>query len=122
MVFNLKTEVLAVDPVQPEPALIERAATKIKQGKLVAFPTETVYGLGANALDAEAVEGIFQAKQRPASDPIIAHLVSSLQLPQLAAHLPELAWQLAERFYEQEKARRHPEPWDKPVVAWFEVR
>ena len=55
-------------------AAIESAASILRSGGLVAFPTETVYGLGANALDPEAVEKIFQAKQRPAWDPLIVHI------------------------------------------------
>ena len=54
----------------PDPELIRRAAELIREGKLVAFPTETVYGLGANALDAAAVEKIFRAKGRPPSSPV----------------------------------------------------
>lgn len=99
MIFPIETEVLPVDPARPEPAVIERAAEAIRQGQLVAFPTETVYGLGANALDAEAVDRIFEAKKRPASDPVIAHLASAQQLPQVAAEIPALAWQLAEQFW-----------------------
>src|SRR5271156_4288973 len=53
---------------------IKEAASILRGGGLVAFPTETVYGLGANALDAEAVEKIFEAKQRPAWDPLIVHI------------------------------------------------
>ena len=97
MTVHTQTLVLRVDPIQPDAVIIESAALKIRQGRLVAFPTETVYGLGANALDPEAVERIFLAKKRPASDPLIAHLASSLQLSQLAVDIPELAWQLAER-------------------------
>ena len=55
---------------------IGRAANLIKNGKLVAFPTETVYGLGANALDIEAVKSIFVAKGRPLTDPLIVHVAS----------------------------------------------
>ena len=53
---------------------IEEAAEHIKKGELVAFPTETVYGLGANALDPAAVKSIFVAKGRPLTDPIIVHI------------------------------------------------
>ena len=53
---------------------VERAAELIRAGRLVAFPTETVYGLGANALDAAAVERIFTAKGRPRSSPLIVHV------------------------------------------------
>ncbi|HEV2735365.1 MAG TPA: Sua5/YciO/YrdC/YwlC family protein, partial [Longimicrobiaceae bacterium] len=56
---------LAVDPLRPDPAAIRRAAGTLRRGGLVAFPTETVYGLGANALDPAAVARIFAAKGRP---------------------------------------------------------
>ena len=57
---------LCVHPQSPEPEIIAQAAAEIQRGGLVAFPTETVYGLGANALDAAAVARIFEAKGRPA--------------------------------------------------------
>ena len=66
------------------PADLSRAATLLRDGGLVAFATETVYGLGANALSAEAVAGIFAAKQRPSWDPLIVHLASVEQLSQVA--------------------------------------
>lgn len=74
------------------------AGAAIRAGKLVAFPTETVYGLGANALDPTAVDKIFRAKQRPASDPLIAHIADLSQLSRLAAAVPELAYRLFQRF------------------------
>ena len=61
----MKTRVLSVDAIQPEPAVIEEAAAALRDGQLVAFPTETVYGLGANALDPAAVAKIFEAKDGP---------------------------------------------------------
>ena len=70
------TVVLQVDPQHPEPQLISLAANAIAAGNLVAFPTETVYGLGANALDEAAVDRIFAAKRRPFSDPLIVHVAS----------------------------------------------
>ena len=66
------------------PAHITRAAELLRSGRTVAFPTETVYGLGANALSAAAVEQIFVAKQRPHWDPLIVHIASVEQLPQIA--------------------------------------
>jgi L-threonylcarbamoyladenylate synthase len=65
----------------------------------VAFPTETVYGLGADATSAAAAEGIFQAKQRPHSDPLIVHLAAADELGHAAREIPALAWRLAERFW-----------------------
>ena len=64
-----QTTVLTVDPAHPAPEVIARAVTVLRAGGLVAFPTETVYGLGAHALDPAAVARIFAAKGRPASDP-----------------------------------------------------
>src|ERR1700679_2618934 len=72
------------------PADLNRAATLLRDGGLVAFATETVYGLGANALSAEAVAGIFAAKQRPFWDPLIVHLASVEQLTQIAQVPAEL--------------------------------
>jgi L-threonylcarbamoyladenylate synthase len=66
-------------------AAIETAASILRGGALVAFPTETVYGLGANALNAEAVEKIFEAKQRPAWDPLIVHVSDYAMLSRVAA-------------------------------------
>lgn len=71
----------------------------LEQGQLVAFPTETVYGLGANALDAQAVLRIFEAKGRPQFDPLIVHADSAEQAFALASEVPELAKRLAERFW-----------------------
>ncbi len=95
----IQTEVLRVHPTRPAAAKIQRAAAVLRQGGLVAFPTETVYGLGANALDAAAVARIFEAKGRPAYDPLIVHLAAPEELPQVARELPELAWMLARAFW-----------------------
>jgi L-threonylcarbamoyladenylate synthase len=72
------------------PQNVAQAAALLRAGRLVAFATETVYGLGANALDAAAVAGIFVAKQRPAWDPLIVHLASAEQLAQITAIPAEL--------------------------------
>jgi len=90
---------LIVDPLAPEPAAIARAAACLRAGGLVAFPTETVYGLGAHALDRRAVARIFEAKGRPAHDPLIVHVASFDQVPQLVSHVPEQAQRLAARFW-----------------------
>lgn len=95
----IQTEVLPVDPIQPDSALIEYAATLIKRGELVVFPTETVYGLGADALRASAVEGIFAAKGRPFYDPLIVHIADEATLPEIALHIPEQAHLLAQTFW-----------------------
>jgi L-threonylcarbamoyladenylate synthase len=96
---DLSTRVLRVNPDAPEPESIQEAARILCAGGLVAFPTETVYGLGANALDAQAVDRIFAAKGRPASDPIIVHLYDLAQLSTVAVNIPSLAHQLAHQFW-----------------------
>lgn len=78
---------------------IKVAARFIEEGKLVAFPTETVYGLGANALDKNAVLGIFRAKGRPADNPLIAHIADFEQIYTLAKEVPKEAEILAEHFW-----------------------
>jgi L-threonylcarbamoyladenylate synthase len=82
----LQTELL---PVTPES--LARAGSLIRAGALVAFPTETVYGLGANALDADAVGRIFAAKGRPGDNPLIVHISAPDQLPPLIASDPSPA-------------------------------
>ena len=78
---------------------IQRAAEMLRAGKLVAFPTETVYGLGANALDAAAVARIFEAKGRPQSSPIIVHVSSPEMAREVVAEWPQRAEELAQRFW-----------------------
>ncbi len=84
-------------PATPEN--ISQAAETLKRGGLVAFPTETVYGLGANALDAAAVARIFAAKARPAADPLIVHLRGIDQLGRVVRAVPAAARTLAETFW-----------------------
>lgn len=95
----MQTQVLPVDPEHPESSIILQAADVIRRGGLVAFPTETVYGIGANALDAEAAQGIFNAKGRPAKNPLIVHLPHADAAKQVALTWPEEAARLAERFW-----------------------
>jgi L-threonylcarbamoyladenylate synthase len=78
---------------------IETAAKYIQEGKLVAFPTETVYGLGANGLDPMAVAKIFELKERPSFDPLILHIASLDQLTELVKTTDERVYQLAEKFW-----------------------
>ena len=80
-------------------ANVARAAELLRAGRLVAFPTETVYGLGANALDAAAVAGIFAAKGRPAHNPVIAHIAEVGAIGKVAASVPAVAETLAARFW-----------------------
>lgn len=90
---------LVVDAAAPDPAAIATAARVLADGGLVVFPTETVYGLGAHALDAAAVAGIFAAKERPSTDPLIVHLASAADLPRVAAAVPPAAAALAAAFW-----------------------
>jgi L-threonylcarbamoyladenylate synthase len=93
------TDVLRVDPAAPDPVIIARAADLLRRGRLVAFPTETVYGLGVHALDAAAVRRLFEAKGRPSTDPLIVHVASLDGLGALAARVPDVAVTLARRFW-----------------------
>ena len=81
------------------PEQIQAAAELIRQGRLVAFPTETVYGLGANALDPAAVARIYAAKGRPAGSPLIVHVASTEMAREVAAEWPETAGTLAGRYW-----------------------
>jgi L-threonylcarbamoyladenylate synthase len=78
---------------------VSRGAEVLRRGGLVAFPTETVYGLGADATNGVAVARIFEAKGRPPDDPLIVHLARTDDLPRWAADVPEAAWRLASRFW-----------------------
>jgi L-threonylcarbamoyladenylate synthase len=81
------------------PGDIDRAAQLLRAGRLVAFPTETVYGLGANALNAEAVARIYAVKRRPATIPLIVHVASIEMAQSLVANWPEIADRLTSRFW-----------------------
>lgn len=96
---NLRTEALVFVQGPEGERAIDRAAELLRAGKLVAFPTETVYGLGALALDADAVRGIFAAKGRPATNPLIVHVASVEQARGVTAGWPERAERLAARFW-----------------------
>jgi L-threonylcarbamoyladenylate synthase len=80
-------------------ASLLRAADLLRSGELVAFPTETVYGLGANALDARAVQRIYEAKGRPSTSPLIVHVDSIAMARSLASQWPEAADKLAQAFW-----------------------
>lgn len=78
---------------------IEQAAAALRRGELVAFPTETVYGLGADATNDDAVAAIFAAKGRPSDNPLIAHIGSHAQLETVVSSVPPVAERLIERFW-----------------------
>jgi L-threonylcarbamoyladenylate synthase len=93
------TKIIRVDPSRPEIESIRKAADIIRKGGTVAFPTETVYGLGADALNPQAVIEIFKAKKRPPDNPIIVHISSTDWVERLAKEVPEKAWILNARFW-----------------------
>jgi len=107
MITVVKTERLVLDPRRLDSAdahaALDRAAAILRDGGLVAFPTETVYGLGANALDPAAVARIFAAKQRPSWDPVIVHVAgpvgANAMVEGLVAAPPENARKLMEAFW-----------------------
>jgi L-threonylcarbamoyladenylate synthase len=97
--FMPNTNIVAVDKNRPERDKIKRAAEIIRKGGLVAFPTETVYGLGGNALDENAAKKIYAAKGRPQDNPLIVHISSHLQLDQLVKEIPVRARILMDKFW-----------------------
>ena len=88
------TRILSADK-----ANILEAAELLRDGGLVAFPTETVYGLGADAMNERAVEKIFEAKRRPADNPLIVHVGTREDVSRVADDLSDKAWRLIERFW-----------------------
>ncbi len=98
---TLKKETLwwRVDSEEPDLEIIKSAAQLLREGKLVAFPTETVYGLGANGLDAEAAASIYQAKGRPSDNPLILHIADFEAWEPLVQQITPIARMLAERFW-----------------------
>jgi L-threonylcarbamoyladenylate synthase len=93
------TLLVRLDPQSPDEEAIERAASIIRGGRLVAFPTETVYGLGADAMNEAAVQKIFEAKGRPADNPIIVHVCGGEMLNTVSARVGAKAQLLAGRFW-----------------------
>jgi L-threonylcarbamoyladenylate synthase len=88
-----------VNPVTADESAIQKAADLLRQGKLVAIPTETVYGLGADAKNPEAVKRIFAAKGRPADHPLIVHIPDKAALEEWAIEIRDDVWKLAEHFW-----------------------
>ena len=95
----MQTKYFVVDKVKPDPEVLKEAAQLLKQGDLLAFPTETVYGLGANGLDGEAVAKIYKAKGRPSDNPLILHIAEQKDLAQLVADIPANAQALIDRYW-----------------------
>jgi L-threonylcarbamoyladenylate synthase len=95
----MRTLLLKVDPENPDLTKIQAAADLIKRGGLVAFPTETVYGLGADALNAEAVLRLFEAKKRPLDNPAIVHIADITEVYPLVVEVPKKAELLMKEFW-----------------------
>ena len=95
----MKTNVYHIPCVQGHEAEIEGAAQVIREGGLVAIPTETVYGLGADALNEKAVAAIYEAKGRPSDNPLIIHVPGAHWLERYCVNVPQAAYDLAEQFW-----------------------
>ncbi|MCX6774443.1 MAG: L-threonylcarbamoyladenylate synthase [Candidatus Micrarchaeota archaeon] len=95
----MKTEMLKISKTNPEISKIRKASAIIRKGGLVAFPTETVYGLGADALNPKAVKKIFRAKGRPSDNPLIVHIARKNDIYRLAKEVPKSAEKLMREFW-----------------------
>jgi L-threonylcarbamoyladenylate synthase len=95
----MKTKILKLNTEDLQPGCLTQAADILRNGGLVAFPTETVYGLGANALDEMASIKIYEAKGRPSDNPLIVHISQVTDIEILAQEIPQKAYQLAEVFW-----------------------
>ncbi len=95
----MQTTILKIDPVKPEPGTVSEAAILLKAGKLVVFPTDTVYGMGADAFNKEAVGRIFAAKKRDANKPLQVLIAQKSDLQAIAKDQSEILERLASEFW-----------------------
>lgn len=95
----INTKNWLVNPARLDEDILQQAAAIIKKGGLVAFPTETVYGLGANGLDSKAVSAIYAAKGRPSDNPLILHVADTAMVKGLSRNLPDKATMLMKKFW-----------------------
>ncbi len=95
----MKTKIIKINPKNPEILQIRIVVKILEKGGLVAFPTETVYGLGANALDVNAIKKIFEAKGRPADNPLIVHIADKKEIYRLAREVPKEVKKLINKFW-----------------------
>lgn len=95
----METKVIRMDPENIDREAVREAGEILKAGGLVAFPTETVYGLGGDALDEKAAEKIYEAKGRPSDNPLIVHIAEISALDKIATKVPEKARKLAEKYW-----------------------
>ena len=97
--MDIKTEMIKINPQAIDDEAIARAGEILKKGGLVAFPTETVYGLGGDATNPDASHKIYSAKGRPSDNPLIVHITNMKALEEIVAQAPQAAYTLAERFW-----------------------
>ena len=95
----METKIVKVDRKHPQADIMREAGRILKDGGLVAFPTETVYGLGGNALDVNASHKIYAAKGRPSDNPLIIHIADMEDLPVLVTEIPPEAKRLADAYW-----------------------
>lgn len=95
----MDTKIIMLDENNFDQNIMQEAGEVLRQGGLVVFPTETVYGLGANALDPEAVKKIFEAKGRPQDNPLIVHIADIEEIKPLVSEIPEMAKRFMKRFW-----------------------
>lgn len=95
----VKTEIIKIDPRSPDRAAIKKAARVIKAGGLVAFPTETVYGLGADYMNKCAVEKLYEVKKRPKNKPFTIHISDLKELGGFSCEVPASAERLIKKFW-----------------------
>jgi L-threonylcarbamoyladenylate synthase len=105
----MQTKYISVNPINPEPSLVAEAAAVLARGALVAFPTETVYGLGADAANPHAIRKIFEVKGRPSDNPLIVHIADEILLDNFAMNVSPLGKKLIESF------------WPGPLTLVFEA-
>ncbi len=95
----MDTVIARIDPSNPDPEMISRAGGIIRSGGLVAFPTETVYGLGGDALSGDSSRAIYAAKGRPSDNPLIVHIADMKSIGRIVKKVPDEAYALAEKFW-----------------------
>ncbi len=93
------TEIIRVSASRPSAAAVKKAALVLKKGGLVAFPTETVYGLGANLLDKKAVERVYKIKNRPRNKPLTVHVADTASVKKITGKIPLRAAKLIEKYW-----------------------
>lgn len=95
----MNTQIIKIDENQIDPETVRKAGKILQQGGIVAFPTETVYGLGGDALNPDSSRKIYAAKGRPSDNPLIVHICRMEDLHKIVSRIPESARKLAETFW-----------------------